>query len=62
MPKVWDSTTSSVIKEDIDKSSEVFKDHSIQLTTTIPTLLKTSTHSNDYDYYNNELEEADHKN
>lgn len=69
MPKIWDSTTSSLIKEDIDKSSikpfegsEIFKDHSIQLTTTVPTLIKTSTHSNDYDYYNNEVEEAEHKN
>ncbi|KAM7360022.1 uncharacterized protein ACRADG_002826 [Cochliomyia hominivorax] len=67
-PKAWDSSTTSAIKEDVERSSiktlegsGELKDHSIQLTT-VKTLFKTSTHSSDYDYYNNEVDEGDHKN
>ncbi|XP_065360292.1 uncharacterized protein LOC135954145 [Calliphora vicina] len=67
-PKAWDSSTASGSKEDVEKISsktidisEIPTDNSIQLTT-VTSLLKTSTHSTDYDYYNNEVEEGEHKN
>lgn len=67
-PKTWDSSTAFPIKEDVErishKPTEVLDnptDNSIQVTT-ITASLKTSTHSTDYDYYNNEVEEGEHKN
>ncbi|XP_037807445.1 uncharacterized protein LOC119600925 [Lucilia sericata] len=67
MPKVWDSSTASSVNQETEKISlkpidisENLADNTIHLTTVKP-LLKTSTHSTDYDYYNNEVEE-EHKN
>ena len=67
-PKVWGSSTNpAVLKEDVGKIStknvqtvDSATENSV-LATTSKNLFKTSTHPPDYDYYNNEVEEGEHK-